>query len=77
MSVVWPAGTLGCVVTDRRYAGFWKRLAAYLIDFMLIYIVEGVLAIGVVSLTEALAIIAPLLAGRGSLSKARSSRLRT
>ncbi len=51
MSVVWPAGTLGFVVTDRRYAGFWKRLAAYLIDFMLIYIVEGVLAIGVVMMS--------------------------
>jgi len=47
MSRVWPAGTLGFVVPEPRYAGFWKRLAAYLIDVTLIYIVEGVLAVGV------------------------------
>jgi len=48
MSRVWPEGTLGFVATEPRYAGFWKRLAAYLIDLMLIYIVESVLAVGVV-----------------------------
>ena len=31
-----------------NFAGFWLRLAAYLIDLTLIYVVEGVLAIGVV-----------------------------
>ncbi len=63
MSVVWPAGTLGFVVTDRRYAGFWKRLAAYLIDFMLIYIVESVLAIGVVMMSPREISIVGLLSG--------------
>ena len=48
MSQALPAGTLGFVVSERRYAGFWKRFAAYLIDFILLYIVEGVLAVGVV-----------------------------
>lgn len=47
----WPAGTLGFVVSEPRYAGFWKRFAAYLIDFLLLYIVEGVLAAGVVMMS--------------------------
>jgi uncharacterized RDD family membrane protein YckC len=51
MSQAWPAGTLGFVVSERRYAGFWKRFAAYLIDFILLYIVEGVLAVGVVMMS--------------------------
>jgi uncharacterized RDD family membrane protein YckC len=39
-------------VTDQtRFAGFWLRLAAYLIDLTLIYIVEGVLAVGVVMMS--------------------------
>jgi uncharacterized RDD family membrane protein YckC len=33
---------------QQHFAGFWLRLAAYLIDLTLIYIVTGVLAIGVV-----------------------------
>ncbi len=48
MSRAFPAGTLGFEATRHRYAGFWLRFAAYLIDFVLIYIVEGVLAVGVV-----------------------------
>jgi len=36
------------VATRPSYAGFWLRLAAYLIDLTLIYVVEGVLAVGVV-----------------------------
>src|SRR5260370_7039432 len=48
MSQALPAGTLGFVVSERRFAGFWKRFAAYLIDFILLYIVEGVMAVGVV-----------------------------
>jgi len=36
------------VATGPRYASFWLRLAAYLIDLTLIYIVQGVLAVGVV-----------------------------
>jgi uncharacterized RDD family membrane protein YckC len=51
MSRVAPTGTLGFVVAQPRYAGFWLRFAAYLIDLMLIYIVEGVLAIGVVMMS--------------------------
>src|SRR5712692_7074938 len=51
MSQALPAGTLGFVVSERRYAGFWKRFAAYLIDFILLYIVEGVLAVGVVMMS--------------------------
>src|SRR6266852_9869755 len=51
MSQALPAGTLGFVVSERRYAGFWKRFAAYLIDFILLYIVEGVLAVGVLMMS--------------------------
>src|SRR5713226_9906680 len=51
MSQALPAGTLGFVVGERRYAGFWKRFAAYLIDFILLYSVEGVLAVGVVMMS--------------------------
>ena len=51
MSQALPAGTLGFVVGERRYAGFWKRFAAYLIDFILLYIVEGVLAVGVLMMS--------------------------
>ena len=36
------------MATRPSYAGFWLRLAAYLIDLTLIYVVEGVLAVGVV-----------------------------
>src|SRR5260370_25847446 len=42
------AGTLGLMAPRTHYAGFWLRLAAYLMDLTLIYIVEGVLAVGVV-----------------------------
>jgi uncharacterized RDD family membrane protein YckC len=48
MSRVAPAGTLGFVVAQPRYAGFWLRFAAYLIDLTLLYIVGGVLTVGVV-----------------------------
>src|SRR5260370_24881110 len=51
MSQALPAGTLGFVVRERRFARFWKRFAAYLIDFILLYIVEGVLAVGVVMMS--------------------------
>src|SRR5260370_16478313 len=40
------AGTLGLMAPRTHYAGFWLRLAAYLMDLKLIYIVDGVLAVG-------------------------------
>lgn len=51
MSRAWPAGVLGRAAKPPHYAGFWLRVAAYLIDLTLIYIVEGVLAVGVVMMS--------------------------
>jgi uncharacterized RDD family membrane protein YckC len=48
MAPAWPAETVRLMALGPNYAGFWLRLAAYLIDLTLIYIVEGVLAVGVV-----------------------------
>jgi len=48
MAPAWPAETVGLMAPGPHYADFWLRLAAYLIDLTLIYIVEGVLAVGVV-----------------------------
>ena len=48
MAPAWPAETVQLMAPGPHYADFWLRLAAYLIDLTLIYIVEGVLAVGVV-----------------------------
>jgi len=40
--------TRGPAATGPRYAGFWLRFAAYLIDGTLLLIVEGVLAVGLI-----------------------------
>src|SRR2546430_9676102 len=46
-----------------RFAGFWLRLAAYLIDLSLIYIVEGVLAVGVVMMSPRVIGVVDILYG--------------
>ena len=46
-----------------RFAGFWLRLAAYLIDLTLIYIVEGVLAVGVVMMSPRVIGVVDILYG--------------
>jgi uncharacterized RDD family membrane protein YckC len=47
MTQVSPAGLLQSRAIKAVYAGFWRRLAAYLIDGLLLAAVQGVLAAGV------------------------------
>lgn len=47
MTEEWQAEALERRAARPRYAGFWLRFAAYLIDIALLFIVEVVLAIGV------------------------------
>lgn len=47
MTEEWRTGAVGRGTAGPRYAGFWLRFAAYLIDIVLLFIVEAVLAVGV------------------------------
>lgn len=47
MTEEWQAGALVRGTAGPRYAGFWLRFAAYLIDSVLLFTVEAVLAVGV------------------------------
>lgn len=52
------------VIPDQHhYAGFWLRLAAYLIDLTLIYIVQSVLAVGVVMMSPRVIGVVDILYG--------------
>ena len=52
------------VIPDQQhYAGFWLRLAAYLIDLTLIYIVQSVLAVGVVMMSPRVIGVVDILYG--------------
>lgn len=64
MTEEWPAAALVKGTAAPRYAGFWLRFAAYVIDIVLLSIVEAVLAIGVLVMvphdTRALANVLPV-----------------
>jgi uncharacterized RDD family membrane protein YckC len=47
MTQAWPAGVLESRAIKVVYAGFWRRLAAYVIDGLLLTAVQSVLAAGV------------------------------
>jgi len=47
MTQSWPAAVLESRAVKVVYAGFWRRLAAYLIDGLLLAAVQSVLAAGV------------------------------
>jgi uncharacterized RDD family membrane protein YckC len=61
-----PAVTLGSRSIAVVYAGFWRRFAAYLLDGLLLSVVQGVLATGVFMMAphnlQALANLAPVSA---------------
>ena len=51
------------IPNQHHYAGFWLRLAAYLIDLTLIYIVQSVLAVGVVMMSPRVIGVVDILYG--------------
>ncbi len=66
MTQAWRAGVLESRAVEVLYAGFWRRLAACLIDGLLLTAVQSVLAAGVVLMAPrdlyALANLAPVSA---------------
>jgi uncharacterized RDD family membrane protein YckC len=65
----WPSEAPESRAFRVAYAGFWRRLAAYLIDGVLLSVVQGVLATGVLFMTNRdLHVMANLVPVSGAMS---------